>query len=454
MNSFDQFLTDRRFRSSMQTSEDQRNPFENDFSRVVFSSSFRRLQDKTQVFQLDKGDFVRTRLTHSIEVSSLGRSIGLSVENRLIDAGILSPEKRGHIPSILATAGLVHDIGNPPFGHFGEWAIQDYFRRFFRTNFTCADALTPAQQHDFIYFDGNVQTFRVLRKLHYIKDSEGMNLTFAVLATIVKYPCSSLEGNTSEGGILRKKFGYFQSEAADYADIAREFSLSGRYPLTFLLEAADDIAYSIADIEDACKKGLIGYMEIRTFLEEGLQPISLSEQERDADFITLFTDLYNDVAQSYKNKLELAVQRFRIVVQRFMISAAVDTFYAHIDEICAGTYNKDLLENSWASNIRRVFKDLGQHIFAHKTIIEKEVVGFNIIHYLLDEFVEAVSSDELQKNPKQPRLYNMISSNYRFIYEHFSDHSLYSRLQLAVDYISGMTDNFALKRYRIFRGIE
>ncbi|MGM0443689.1 MAG: dGTP triphosphohydrolase [Fibrobacterota bacterium] len=454
MKFFDAYLKDRRFRNSVQRAEDQRNPFENDFSRVVFSSSFRRLQDKTQVFQLDKGDFVRTRLTHSIEVSSLGRSIGLSVENRLIDDGLLSEEKRGCIPSILATAGLVHDIGNPPFGHFGEWAIQSYFRNFFAENSDIAQDLSKQQKQDILNFDGNVQTFRVLRKLHYIKDREGMNMTFAVLASIVKYPVSSLTGNRSGAGLSRKKFGFFASESQDYADIAGEFSLSGRYPLTFLLEAADDIAYSIADIEDACKKGLIGYFEIIDFLQEHLTPLSMTLQEQEQDFITLFQDLYRDVNNSYKNKLELAVQRFRIAVQRFMIEAAVDEFCSHITEICSGSYDRDLLENSAARNIRSAFKALGNHIFAHKSIIEKEIIGYNVITYLLDEFVPAVLQDSVRTNPKKPRMYNLISSNYRFIYENFSDRSTYSRIQLALDYISGMTDNFALKRYRTFQGME
>ncbi|MGM0461012.1 MAG: dGTP triphosphohydrolase [Fibrobacterota bacterium] len=453
MKKFDRFLREKRFRQSYSRPEDQRNPFENDFTRVVFSSSFRRLQDKTQVFQLDKGDFVRTRLTHSIEVSSLGRSIGLTVENKLITAGLLSEEKRGCISSILATAGLVHDIGNPPFGHFGEWAIQNYFERFLRDNPSVGQDLTEAQKADLKFFDGNVQTFRVLRKLHYIKDQEGMNLTFAVLAAIVKYPCSSLRGNKAEEGLSSRKFGFFQSEAEDYADIAREFSLRGRYPLTFLLEAADDIAYSIADIEDACKKGIIGYGDIMDFLRESLTPMNMSREEQDADFVSLFTRLYSDITNSYKNKLELTVQQFRIVVQRFMIRAAVDEFCTHIDDIMDGTYDRDLLDNSYASNIRSAFKKLGYHIFSHKTIIEKEIVGFNIIHYLLDEFVGAVLNDHSEANPKHPRLYDIISSNYRFIYENFSDRSTYSKIQLALDYISGMTDNFALQRYKTFQGM-
>lgn len=454
MADFDRFLSDKRFRSSAIASEDGRNPFENDFTRVVFSSSFRRLQDKTQVFQLDKGDFVRTRLTHSMEVSSLGRSIGLSVENRLIEMGHLSEEKRGHIASILATAGLVHDIGNPPFGHFGEWAIQSYFKDFLKEHDDLNRRLTPAQVADLINFDGNVQTFRVLRKLHYIKDRDGMNMTMAVLATVIKYPFSSLEGNQKGKGLSRKKFGFFQSEAQDFDDLKNAFAIEGRYPLTYLLEAADDIAYSIADIEDACKKGIIGVEHIRQYLKEHLVPMALSPEEQERDFLALFDQLYSDVTSGYKNKLELAVQQFRIIVQGFMIQAAVEEFIKNYDAIVEGTYDKDILENSYCSNIRLVFKKLGNYIFNHKSILENEIIGYNVITYLLEEFIPAVLVEGESDNPKDSRLYHLISSNYRFIYETFSDRGIYARLQLVLDYISGMTDNFALKRYRQFSGMK
>jgi len=452
---FDQFLISRRFRDSLIAVDDSRNPFENDFTRVIFSSSFRRLQDKTQVFQLDKGDFVRTRLTHSMEVSSLGRSIGLSLENKIIDLGYLSEDKRGMIPSILATAGLVHDLGNPPFGHFGESAIQSYFREWFVSHPEIAGQLSRAERADLEHFDGNVQTFRVLRKLHYLKDRDGMNMTYAVLATVMKYPFNSLEGNrfgTDE--LSRKKFGYFQSEREDFEQLWDAFPMKKRFPLTFLLEAADDIAYSVADIEDACKKGIITADDIRDFLSDSLTDVMVSEQERESDFLGLFNRFYTEVDRSYKNRLDLAVQQFRIVAQRFMITAVIEEFIEHIEEIALGTYDRDLLENSHASNLRNAFKLIGKRIFAHKSIIENEIVGYSTMKYLLDEFVSATLTEGKGENPTRSRFYNLISSNYRFIYETFSARTVYNRLQLAVDYVSGMTDNFALKRYRKYRGID
>lgn len=452
---FDKFLISRRFRESYASSDDSRNPFENDFTRVIFSSSFRRLQDKTQVFQLDKGDFVRTRLTHSMEVSSLGRSIGLSLENRLIDEGLLSEEKRGMIPSILATAGLVHDIGNPPFGHFGESAIQSFFREWFVSHPEIAGQLTKEERADLENFDGNVQTFRVLRKLHYLKDRDGMNMTYAVLATVIKYPVNSLKGNNKSSDILsEKKFGFFQSEKEDFKQLWDAFPMTKRFPLTFLLEAADDIAYSVADIEDACKKGIIDAENIRDFLNESLVDVLLSDEEREADFLNQFNTIYDDVDRGYKNRLDLTVQQFRIRAQRFMIQAVIEEFMNNIDAIIEGTYDKDLLENSYASNLRNAFKMIGKRIFSHKSIIENEIVGYSAMNYLLNEFVQATLTEGKGENPTRSRFYGLISSNYRFIYENFSGRTVYNRLQLAVDYISGMTDNFALKRYRKFRGID
>ena len=454
MASFDQFLSATRFRQSITKDHDSRNPFENDFTRVIFSSAFRRLQDKTQVFQLEKGDFVRTRLTHSMEVSSLGRSIGLSLEDALINRGDMSEAKRGYVPSILAAAGLVHDLGNPPFGHFGEGAIQRFFAEFFEANPTIANELTEAERADLLHFDGNVQTFRVLRKLHFIKDRDGMNLTFAVLATVIKYPFSSLEGNKKGQGLSRKKFGFFQSEAPDYGDIQKAFDLKGRFPLTFLLEAADDIAYSVADIEDAVKKGIIGYDDIKGFLASSLTPMAMSEEEQEADFLGLFIDLYEEVASDYKNRLELAVGQFRIIVQGFMIRAIVQEFLGNYDTILAGTYDQDLLESSYASSLRRTFDSIGSRIFSHKSILENEIVGYNVISNHLKEFVPAVLSEGDPANLKESRYYQLISSNYRYIYEKFTPRSTYNRLQLAVDYIGGMTDGFALDRYRKYSGIK
>lgn len=186
-------LNEKRFREKSSTnSSDGRNPFENDYGRLISSSPIRRLQDKTQVFPLEQSDFIRTRLTHSLEVSYIASSIGQSIENILLKSKEINVELKGNLSSLLRVAGLVHDLGNPPFGHFGEEAIKKFFKDYFHKN---KSSLNELEKADFEYFDGNVQTLRILSKLYYFGDDKGYNLNFSSLASIVKYPSNSLEGN-------------------------------------------------------------------------------------------------------------------------------------------------------------------------------------------------------------------------------------------------------------------
>ncbi|WP_259343660.1 dGTP triphosphohydrolase [Oceanobacillus picturae] len=244
---------------------DLRNDFDDDYARLIFSSAVRRLQDKAQVFPLDSSDFVRTRLTHSHEVSTLGRSLGISIEENLIKDKKLNARHKGKLSALLAVVGLIHDLGNPPYGHFGEAAIQRYFSNWFTNNTkgkVVCKTLKAEQVGDFTNFEGNAQTFRLLSKLNNLKDEYGYNLSAASLASILKYPRSSIEGNKNSKvrkannlGVSYKKFGYLQSESIRFQEVKRYTEIDKyRHPASFLLEAADDIAYSAADIEDGCKK--------------------------------------------------------------------------------------------------------------------------------------------------------------------------------------------------------
>ena len=253
---WEKLLQNKRFRNTRSSiiDNDARNHFDNDYSRIILSPHFRRLQDKAQVFPYDDSDFVRTRLTHSIEVSCFARSLGLAVEKRLYELKELPEKSLGYIPSLLSTAGLLHDIGNPPFGHFGETCIQDFF-----THSEILDDLNEEEKNDFLKFEGNPQTLRILRKLGPAIDEYSYNLTFPTLSSIIKYPHSSISGNKQASTkSSEKKFGYFQAEKDDFQIISDSLGLGNkRHPLVFLLEAADDIAYSVSDIEDGCKKGII-----------------------------------------------------------------------------------------------------------------------------------------------------------------------------------------------------
>lgn len=238
---------------------DLRSAYEGDYDRVLFSSAFRRLQDKTQVFPLDRNDFVRTRLTHSLEVSTVGRDMGSSVAKVLERQGIdrnLNPEDAG---TLVATACLLHDIGNPPFGHSGEQSIGQWFKsRFDNGKLKIEDR---QERLDLEKFEGNASGFRIATRLQHLGQSYGMNLTAGALACLMKYPCGSHEVNwhikAKERPKKCSKFGYFKADAVTFRRVQTLTKLSGitRHPLTFLMEAADDIVYSAVDLEDALKKG-------------------------------------------------------------------------------------------------------------------------------------------------------------------------------------------------------
>lgn len=265
---WDQLLCEERQRThSISNTSDTRNEFQKDYHRIICSASFRRLQDKTQVFPLDNSDFVRTRLTHSLEVSSFAKSLGQTAFQYLInnkrynDINFAIKEK---CCSILECAGLLHDIGNPPFGHFGEESIRNWFKENigeFEYNKTKIDKYLDEQMiNDLFNFEGNAQALRLLTKLHFLVDQNGMNLTYALLNTLIKYPVSSIEIDKDSEDIKYHKMGYYFAEKDLFEKITKSTGAVGcRYPLTFLLEAADDIAYKTADIEDAVKKGIISY---------------------------------------------------------------------------------------------------------------------------------------------------------------------------------------------------
>lgn len=435
--------------------------FEYDYSKIIFSSAFRRMQNKTQVFPLDSNDFIRTRLTHSIEVSTIANLLGKGVESELINLGKLDEEKNGQISAILGAASLIHDIGNPPFGHYGEMVIQDYYKEFFTKTFTGNRDFydyhwSDEELGDFIHFEGNAQAFRLLKKLQYTRDEHSINLTYPVLATIIKYPRSSVEGNRKDMGVSYKKFGYFQSESESFETIIKELGLRvdgkiRRHPLVFLLEAADDIAYSVADIEDGCKKGILTLDIIKRKMHKHLDPANPDEKE------LLDTLDSIDVDPNYPIPLEVIVSIFRIKIQNFMIKASIKCFVKNHDKIMAGEFDMDLLDLSEAEGLKKAFKELGELLYNTKEVLKLELTGDKIISVLLDEFTKAISSPKRsRKGSKEEKLYNIISSNYRFLMDKYpdSDNKLYNELRLITDFICGMTDSYALDLYRSITAIE
>jgi dGTPase len=506
-NILNEYRAGGKSRNGTQQTFDRRNEFENDFDRITFSSSLRRLQDKAQVFPLEKKDFVRSRLTHSLEVSTLARSLGLSVgrylEENKIDS--FSTEDTNKVSAILACAGLMHDIGNPPFGHFGETAIRDWFENYFgyrkARNFTeirnkehfievknvgNRSSLSEQQINDFINFEGNAQALRLLTRLHFFIDDKGMNLTYGVLNSIIKYPRKSTEVN-KEKDISFKKMGYFTAEMDVFNNIVGKTGLRDkRNPLVFLLEAADDIAYRVADIEDGLKKGVIGFDNIYYAVMNIVNEDTLSEYKRigiypedsdkmqsienlikeDGNLFYLFKlDTYYSEAKkyNYEDPSTYAVQRFRVTVQGNMMNAVTEAFIRRYDDIMEGELKEELLKISHASKISNALKNIAyDYIFKDKKVIKLEVVGHRVIWGLLDIFVPAVLSANYQdSSTKEGKLYQLISLNYRFVNEQFNksewgkdENFLYNRLLLVTDFICSMTDSYALELYQELTGIR
>lgn len=472
---WEQLLSTKRSRGSSNKNKylkntDLRSEFEKDYHRIIGSASFRRLQDKTQVFPLDKSDFIRTRLTHSLEVSSFAKSLGQNIgENILLykkDTGF-TPRMKEDICSILQCAGLIHDIGNPPFGHFGELAIRKWFERNLPVlkfhGKPIDQMLTERMREDLYHFEGNAQALRLVSKLHFLVDEHGMNLTYALLNTIVKYPVASDEIDPKSGNIKDKKLGYYLADAEIFREIQEATGTNGRrHPLTFILEAADDIAYKTADIEDAFIKGFISYQKL---LEE-LTELQVMYGKSDANTFNparLLDELYlRGKDKHVEDPEEYAIKNWIVRVQGFLINCATYGFTSNYNEIMAGEYEHDLFYHTFAEKLMDMLGDLAfREVFTSDTIYRMEVAEATMIDYLMDRFVSAVikyDDKEEKMGTLDIRMVSFISSNYKNAY-HFQaqgksdEERLYLRLLLVTDYICGMTDSYAKRLYQELKAI-
>lgn len=472
---WEQLLSTKRSRGSSNKNKylkntDLRSEFEKDYHRIIGSASFRRLQDKTQVFPLDKSDFIRTRLTHSLEVSSFAKSLGQNIgENILLykkDSGF-TPRMKEDICSILQCAGLIHDIGNPPFGHFGELAIREWFERNLPVlkfhGKPIDQILTERMREDLYHFEGNAQALRLVSKLHFLVDEYGMNLTYALLNTIVKYPVASNEIDPKSGNIKDKKLGYYLADAEIFREIQEATGTNGRrHPLTFILEAADDIAYKTADIEDAFIKGFISYHKL---LEE-LTELQVMYGKSDANTFNparLLDELYlRGKDKHVEDPEEYAIKNWIVRVQGFLINCATYGFTSNYNEIMAGEYEHDLFYHTFAEKLMDMLGDLAfREVFTSDTIYRMEVAEATMIDYLMDRFVSAVikyDDKEEKMGTLDIRMVSFISSNYKNAY-HFQaqgksdEERLYLRLLLVTDYICGMTDSYAKRLYQELKAI-
>lgn len=445
---------------------DLRSEFEKDYHRIIGSASFRRLQDKTQVFPLDKSDFVRTRLTHSLEVSSLAKSLGQNIGENIIEHkkdDSFTQQMKEDISHILECAGLIHDIGNPPFGHFGEIAIREWFERNLPNislgNQKAEELFSEQMKQDFLHFEGNAQALRLVTKLHYLVDEHGMNLTYALLNTIIKYPGSSIEIRENSGNSKDKKMGYYYAEEEIFRYITEATGAgSCRHPLTYILEAADDLAYKTADIEDAFVKGFIKYGE----LEQELEKLEAEHPMPDFRPLEILRHLYEKGKEKQVNKPEsYAIKNWIVRIQGFLMNCATEGFTSNYEGIMEGTFRYDLFYKTSGEWLMELLGDMAyRYVFSSMAIYKMEVSESTILDYLMGKLVQGAicyDTDQYQGTINR-RVMSFISDNYKNAYRlqakgKSEAEKLYLRLLLVTDYVCGMTDSYAKRLYQEMNGI-
>jgi len=417
------------------TNTDIRSAFQRDYDRLIFSSAFRRLQNKTQVFPLPGSVFVHNRLTHSLEVASVGRSLAnLLVDHILKTDNSTDRTLIEQIPTIVSTACLAHDLGNPPFGHSGEATISEFF---IDKESVFKEKMTDTQWADLINFDGNANAFRLLTHTYNGKREGGFGLTYSTLASVVKYPYKAIDSPK------RNKFGYFNQDIEAYIDISESLGLKSkeknmRHPLVYLVEAADDICYQIMDIEDAYKLHILSFQEAFTLLS-GFSYFMSDEQKNN------FQKTINNLNDNNEK-----IAYLRALSINTLVNECIKTFIINESDIMNGTYTSSLLKDisSEANTAMKAIQKISiERICNHSTVIEIEISGHRIIHSLMEDFTAAVLRPEKFSSEK---IINLMPQQYRVSEES----SMYDKLLSVVDYISSMTDIYALELYRTIRGIS
>lgn len=361
---------------------------ESDYDTIICSTLFRRLQDKAQVFPLDEDDYVRTRLTHSLEVSAIGKKLGEYVFRKLREGRVdhwFESHTEKDFSDVLLCTGLVHDIGNPPFGHFGEYAIREWFQNHLHElqigGVPVSNVLSKWQIDDLMHFEGNAQSLRLLSKTPYLGRYHGINLSYKILGSIIKYPVSSLELQNS----IYRKNGYHYSEEDLFCGLDHEMGLNGsRHPLSFLLEAADDIAYRTSDLEDAMVKKVITFQQIQDIFRN----LKIRNQYYDTDSYSVMAKLsayYRDELGRNGRDPELtAVKRWSQFVQRIMIEEAGETFVRHYNQLMDGTFAGDLFDGTFSGYLIDAISGLCEkHIYTSSVKTKTELFGRRVIHSLL-----------------------------------------------------------------------
>lgn len=432
-----------------------RSGFQRDFDRLIFSSAFRRLQNKTQVFPLLGSTFVHNRLTHSLEVASVGRSLGSMVgqkmSNEIADKTSDSYEfYKYELANVIAAGCLAHDIGNPAFGHSGEKAISAYFINNADATIegTCLRSYFDDRQWlDISNFEGNANAVRILTHTFKGRLIGGLGLTYTTIASILKYPCDS--SAVDKQFSHRKKYGFFQSEAEAIHKIANKLGMIKeegaacykRHPFVYLVEAADDICYRIIDMEDAHRLGILSHELVKDSFLHVIRCLKAKDEDENKTL-----NIYNRI-----DDLNEKISYLRAKAINYLTHAAAEVFWQNRDAILAGTFNDTLLdyiENQFGA-FKEVMKISNVKIYNHDTVLKIEIAGYNVMSELLSLFVPAL----LKKNPdhKDKKILKLFPLQYR----EFEQTTIpYERVLNAFDLISGMTDLYATELYRTLKGVE
>ncbi|MEG4850537.1 deoxyguanosinetriphosphate triphosphohydrolase [Microcoleus sp. B5-D4] len=438
MMQWNKLLTKQRLgKDKPEKPEDARTSFQRDYDRLVFSSPFRRLKDKTQVFSLAKNDYIRTRLIHSLEVSCVGRSLGTIVGYKIKERHKLDEFTASDFGDIVAAACLAHDIGNPPFGHAGEDAIRSGFASWYET---VKEKLTLRKQEkaDLDLFEGNAQGFRILTRLGMQARTGGMQLTCPTLATFTKYPRESLISTdilNDYSGKSAKKHGFFQAEKELFATVADTVGLIrrspdvawwSRHPLAFLVEAADDICYHIVDLEDGYRMGYISFKKAKKLLNE------IAKRP--------------DIEQKANTKEE-QIKFLRAIAINNLVQEVATIFLEREQELLAGIFDGDLISlTSYAETLNCIQSKTRNKVFNHSEVIGIQVAGYEVLGHLFTEFVNST----LYSTKKGKLVKLMLPKEFCPA----ESESSYRKILKITDYISGMTDSYATTLFQQLKGIS
>lgn len=435
---WEQLLNGERALTS-QSREDIRTQFQRDFDRLIFSGPFRRLQNKTQVFPLPGSVFVHNRLTHSLEVASVGRSLGHHAAQLILNEDLHAPTMLAEAGAIVASACLAHDMGNPPFGHSGEEAISSFFSNGQGQYFK--NMVDDWEWNDLVAFEGNANALRLLTHRFNGRRQGGFNLTYATLATLVKYPWPS----TANPG--KAKYGFFSSEAEKWQMIASKTGLPlmdtprkkyCRHPLVYLVEAADDISYLIMDVEDAHKLKILETAETQTILHSFLHP------EHDSKQLEYLENIYAEVTD-----LNERIAYLRATVINNLVRHCATLFATNAHKLLQGEAMPPLvnqLDSHYTEAIGHCRKLSVEKIYKHPSVVKIELTGYNVLGTLLAEFAEAIINPH---SPYNKKLLSLIPQQFAT-----ESGSLYEKLRSVIDFLSGMTDLFAMQLYRDLKGIN